>query len=253
MSNLIQLRILAGPSVEAQAHHSEERLAEDAATHLAHALAAVDEYNGDLLYAETYLICRELHLYLEGIAAELDLVKLDGLQHTAAVALETRCGVVNLEAGDKPHVLAGEIAHQDTPHGPVDNIHSRDIARADGKVVTLVMACTVETRQVGGIMAEVGVHLEDILIVVLQCPLEALDIRSAESELAGTLNDEETSGKLIRHQSLYDCSRAVGRAVVDDEDMKLLVELVDSPNDFLDVFLLVISRNDYYAVTCCHL
>ena len=67
-------RIFAEPSVHAQPHNAEESLSENAAAHLAHAFATVDEYHRYFLYLETNLIGRVLHLYLEGISLESHLV-----------------------------------------------------------------------------------------------------------------------------------------------------------------------------------
>jgi len=96
---------VARPAVPAQAHDTEEGLAEDAARHLAGALAAVDEDDGHLLDAEPYLVGRKLHLNLETIALETNLVQLDGLQHAAPVAHEARRRVVHLESCHRLHIL----------------------------------------------------------------------------------------------------------------------------------------------------
>ena len=82
-------RVFPEPSVPAQSHHAEECLAEDAAIHLAHALAPVYEDDGHLLDAETDFVGSELHFDLEGIAFETDLIEFDGLQHAPFVAFET--------------------------------------------------------------------------------------------------------------------------------------------------------------------
>mgnify|MGYP007122063997 CR=1 FL=1 len=79
-----QRGIFARPAVPAQPHHAEESLGEDAARHLRRALAAVHEDDRHLLDLEADLVGGELHLNLEGVALEANLVKLDGLQHAAA-------------------------------------------------------------------------------------------------------------------------------------------------------------------------
>ena len=102
---IFHLRILTEPSVPSEAHDAEERFAEDAATHLAGALAAIDKHDGHLLNLTTNLLRGELHLYLEGIAFETYLIQFDGLEHATAVTLEARCGVVYLETRHHAYVL----------------------------------------------------------------------------------------------------------------------------------------------------
>ena len=76
---MFNVRILSCPTVPAQAHHSEECLAEDATRHLGYSLATIDEDDWHLLDTEANLVGSELHLYLETIALETYLVQLDRL------------------------------------------------------------------------------------------------------------------------------------------------------------------------------
>ena len=98
-------------------------------------------------------------------------------------------------------------------------------------------------------MAEVGIHLEDEVIALLQRPFETHDIGCTQTEFTRTLQDMQTTGKLISHQALNNGSSTIRTSVIDNEDIKLLFETEDSTDDFLDVFLLIICRNDYYAIT----
>ena len=66
--------VFPSPAVPAQAHDAEEGFAEDATRHLAGALAPVDENDADLLDLESNLIGCVLHLNLEAIALEANLV-----------------------------------------------------------------------------------------------------------------------------------------------------------------------------------
>ena len=93
-------------------------------------------------------------------------------------------------------------------------------------------------------MAKVRVHLEDIIGLVLDSPLETADIRCTESEFTGALHDEQAVLELTCHQFFDDISCAVGRAVVDDEYVELQRQFHDSRDDGFDVFLLVVSRDN---------
>ena len=110
------------------------------------------------------------------------------------------------------------------------------------------MTCRIEAGKVGGIVAEVGVHLKHILIVALQSPTESGDIRRAQAQLAAALHQKQPAGKLLRHQTFHNAGSAVWRTVVDDEYVKRLLQAKHRPDDLLDVLLFIISGYDYYAV-----
>ena len=255
--------ILAEPAVPAETHDAEEGFAEDASRHLRDSLAAVDEDDGNFLDLETYLIGGVLHLDLEAVTLEANLVELDGLEDATLVALEAGCGVVDLEARDEAHILRREIAHQHSADRPVDDVHSADVAGADGKIVAFVVTGCIESRQIVGIVREVSVHLEDVIVLVVECPAEACDVGGAESELAGPFDDKQAVGELRLHETMHDLRGAVGGAVVDDEDVELVACRLHSPitgiddglaecengtDDFLDVLLLVVGRDDDNAI-----
>ena len=96
-------------------------------------------------------------------------------------------------------------------------------------------------------MAEVGIHLENIIILMLDAPFEATDIGRAQSLFTRSFDKEEPFGEFLL-QGLNDCSRPIGRAVVDDQDMELLFQSEDSTNDVFNVFFLVISRYNYNTI-----
>ena len=195
---------------------------------------------------------RELHLNLEGIALEADGIEVDGLQHAAAIADEACRGVVDVQTCHHAHVLRGKVAHQHAPHRPVHHVHARDVARADGHVVAFVLAGGQQARQVGRRMAEVGVHLEDEVVAVRQRPFEARDVCGAETLLAAALHQENTAAELFRHQPLHDGGSAVGRTVVDDQNVECVLLTADhGADDVLNVLLLVVRRDDDDAV-CLH-
>ena len=68
------LRVFSEDAIPAQTHHAKESLAKDATRHLAGALTTIDEDNGYLLNLKTNLVGGELHLNLEAIALEANLV-----------------------------------------------------------------------------------------------------------------------------------------------------------------------------------
>ena len=99
------LRILPEETVQAQSHHTEECLTEDTTRHLARTLTAIHEDNTHFLYLETNLIGCILHLNLERITLETDLVQFDCFEHLALVALESGCCVMHLETRDETNIF----------------------------------------------------------------------------------------------------------------------------------------------------
>ena len=102
-------------------------------------------------------------------------------------------------------------------------------------------------------MAEVGIHFEDVAIVMLQRPLETCDIGRSKAQFTTAFQYEETIGKLLLcHHTLHDGCGTVRRPVIDDQDMKTLLQAEHGTDNFLDILLFVIRRNNYNTVTCVH-
>ena len=101
-------------------------------------------------------------------------------------------------------------------------------------------------------MAEVGIHLEDVSIIALQRPLESGNIGSAQTQFTAPFQQEQPVAELPVHQSLHNLCRAVGRTVVNDQDMKLLFQSEHGPDNLLDVLLLVVGGDDNNAVAWVH-
>ena len=97
--------------------------------------------------------------------------------------------------------------------------------------------------QVVGIVREVGIHFEDILIVAFQGPLEARDVGCAQSQFSSPLNHEKTVSELI-HQRLHDVSGAVRAIIVYNQDIKSHRQVEHVANDFLNVLLFLVGGND---------
>ena len=98
----------------------------------------------------------------------------------------------------------------------------------------------MQTDQVIGVVGEVSIHLENILVVAFQRPLETCDIGRAQSQFSGTFQDEEPVGELSHH-AFHDIGGAIGTVVVDDEDIEGHRQVEDITDDLLDVFLFLIG------------
>ena len=84
-------------------------------------------------------------------------------------------------------------------------------------------------------------------------PLEAGNVGCSQSQFAAALHDEQTVGELLLcHHSLDDGGCAVRRTVVDDQNVETFFQPEDGADDFLDVLLLVIRRDNDDTVASMH-
>ena len=96
-------------------------------------------------------------------------------------------------------------------------------------------------------MAEVGIHFEHIVVLVFDGPLESRNVSGTQAQLSFALYHEKTVGELLLHP-LHNVGGTVRRVVFDNQNMKILLQSEDCPDDILDVFLFVIGRYDNDAV-----
>ena len=97
-------------------------------------------------------------------------------------------------------------------------------------------------------MAEVGIHLEYIVVLLLDGPLETKYIGGAQAQLSLALDEVDAPLQPLGHQVFHDLCRAVGRAVVDDQHVELVGQGSDCQQDVLDVLSLVVRGDDYDRV-----
>ena len=97
-------------------------------------------------------------------------------------------------------------------------------------------------------MREVGVHLDDVVIAMLQRPFEPGNVGGAEAQLASALHQMHTLG-VLANEFAHDGGSAVGRTVVNHKHVELVLgDFEHSLGDGTDVFLLVISGYDNDAI-----
>ena len=101
----------------------------------------------------------------------------------------------------------------------------------------------VEVGQVGGIVREVGVHLDDVLIVAPEGPFEAVDIGCAEPHLAAAALQIDPAWVLL-HLAAHGVGCAVGRTVVDYEQVEAVGKRHYGVDHSLDVLYLVVGGYD---------
>ena len=167
--------------------------------------------------------------------------------YTATVADEACCGVHHRHEGDESDIERSTSAHHDTIHGPVLHASLSDIARAYGDICPFLGTRPIELQELHRWVAEVAVHLEDILVVTLQRPLEACDVGGTQSLLPRALEEVDLLGIFTLLVS-DDRGSPVGRAVVDDQQMEGLRESHDGIDHLSDILTLIVGRDDDNAI-----
>jgi hypothetical protein len=102
------------------------------------------------------------------------------LQHPSAKTLEPAGRVPHRQAGHGTRVDVGEIAEQEPTDRPIHDRHlTVAVARAEHEIG--VVDRTKELGEMRRVVREIGVHLEDVVVAALECPLEASNVRGPEA------------------------------------------------------------------------
>src|SRR5512146_547331 len=120
--------------LEAQHRNAPGGLGDDRAVHLGLTCAALAEDDRHLDHLESALDRAVGHLDLEGIAARVDRVEVDRLEHLAAEALEAAGEIAHLHAQHEAGVGAAAAADRPPHRAPVADTAAGHVARADRQV-----------------------------------------------------------------------------------------------------------------------
>ena len=174
-------------------------------------------------------------------------VQVHSTQYVCSVAYKSGGGVAHVQSGDYAHILGGVIGHEHASHRPIDNVDPGEVSRTDGDIALSAYQGLAQSRQILGVMREVGVHFAYVLVSMSQTPTEAFDIGRTKTEFARAFDDVYTPG-VLRHFFAHDGGGAVGRVVVNHEDVERRVEGQYGIYDGGCIFLLVIHGDDYESV-----
>ena len=97
-------------------------------------------------------------------------------------------------------------------------------------------------RQMRRVVREVGVHLEDEIVLPLESPPETGHVRGPEAELFGA--PKNVNARVRRDDSVDDFPCSVGRPVVHNEDLEAGILGQHGLGQASDVFSLVVRRDD---------
>ncbi len=99
-----------------------------------------------------------------------------------------------------------------------------------------------QRRQIGRIMGEVGVHLENGVVSVHQRLLERLDVGSAQTQLPGPMDHADT--RVLNRQFVRKLPGAIRRIIVHDPYSGIRQLGTDGVDDRRHIVTLVIGRQD---------
>ena len=98
------------------------------------------------------------------------------------------------------------------------HIDSVAVAGAYRHVGPVFAAGLVEPREVFGVVGEVSVHFEHVVVAVVERPAESGHVGCPEAHLAGALDQEQSVGPGFLER-FHHVGRPVGGAVVDDQNV----------------------------------
>jgi glycosyltransferase involved in cell wall biosynthesis len=226
---------------EAERPYAPDRLPYDASRHLGLPQIAVREDDRDLAQGKAVAPCTQAHLDLEGVPFGADSIEIDGFENGAAETLEATGGVGDGQSGDPSRVQIGRVGEQEAGDGPV---HDRDPAvEVPGAENEVVLAYRGEELwQVGGVVGEVRVHLEDGVVVASEGPPKAFDVGGSQAELPRPVQHVEA--RLLAGELIGYLSRAIGGRVIDDEDVEPGVLFEDERHQPWQVVAFVVRGYD---------
>ena len=161
----------------------------------------------------------------------------------SAKALEAAGGVPERQTGHGARVNVGAVAEHEPAHRPVHHGHLAVAYRDPRTRSASWMACRNSGR-CAGIVREVGVHLEDVLVIALERPAEAGDVGGAQAHLPAPAGGGERASSAAM-MLVDDLPRPVRRAVVDDQHVERRILREDRRNQAGNVVAFVVGRDDH--------
>lgn len=226
--------------MEPEAPDHEEGFVNDFSGHLGAALEAVGEDDGD--FGDAKALTPEFvgHFDLEAVAIGPDGIEVEALERGPAKAFVAASRIADGHAGDEADVFARAHAEHETAQGPVDDADAVFVARAEDEVG--ILGGSEEGGDVVRVVGEVAVHFEDELVIAFEGPLEAGAVGAAEAVFFGAM--EDVNAGVLFGDGVGNLARAIGRIVIDDEQLDVIGVAHDALDDGGKVILLVVGRDN---------
>ena len=156
---------------------------------------------------------------------------------------------MNGHSRHRAHIDRRAIGHQQARHRPIHYIDALHITRTNNHIGTL-LGCGNQARQVVGIVREVAIHLDNIVIIALQAPAETGQVSRTQAQLTLAAKQVQAIG-IILLTLTNDISRAIGRAIVNHQNIKLNGQRKDLIDHCRYVLALVVCRYKYKITHIC--
>ena len=216
------------------------RLGDDPARHLRRAAYAVGERDRDLFDAAARFQRAVGHLDLERVAGGVGRLDVHRPQDGGPVGAVAGSGVADVVAEREGCVAIAPHRQHQPALGPVGDLAAGDVTRAD-REVGAALDRREEARQRGRIVREVGVDLDHDVVAAGDPDRVAGAVRAPEAHLVRPA--EHFDAAELGAERLGLVGGAVGAAVVDDQDVRVVDRGADAMHQRVDVLDLVERGN----------
>ena len=216
-------------------------LPDDVLAHLGHPDLALDEGDRHLDHAQPGPHGSQGQVDLEAVALRLDAGQPHRAQRTRAVGAVAGGRVVDVHAEHDLGVDVGADREDLAAHRPVAHLAALDPAGSDGEVG--VGEGGEDGGQLLGLVRAVGVHLDRGVVALVEGDRETGEVGLAEALLARAVHDPHL--RVARGQAVGEVARAVGRVVVEDDDVGRGDAGTHARHDPGQVLPLVVGRDEH--------
>src|SRR3954470_197092 len=200
---------------EAHSGDAQDRLGRDRERHLRPPRPALAEDDRHLLDSQARTRGSIRRLDLERVAVGREGVEIERAQRRGPEALEPAGQVADRRAQHGTRVDAARSRQEPPVPWPAVDPSPAHVAGPEHDVGARPRGGE-QARKVGGVVGEVGVHLEDVVRRGGEREPEARDVRAGEASLRRPVQDMDAPVR--RGERVGDVPRSVRGAVVDDQD-----------------------------------
>ena len=204
---------------------------------LGDSVAPVIEEERHFLHAGTDFSAAKQDFFGDGVSASDGFGPVDAPQQFHAIAAEAAAVVLAGQSQQQPSPHVDQAAHEFSSAGPPQDSAARNIAGGDSDVAVFTGSDQF-WYGVNGV-TEVGIHIDQQFVVLADAKLEAGGHGGTESQLSGSVQDMQSG---FAESQLFDqLSGAVGRIVIDDEDLQIGAQVQQQGQQFPQILDFVVG------------
>ena len=143
-------------------------------------------FEDDWCFDDTAIVSRTTveEFFLKGISARTDFGEIQFPQFTDTVASESTAAIFGFQSEQNVGVPVDCLTHEMAERAPAGDAATGDISRADPDIGKL--HAFAECGQIPGMVAEVGIHVLNEVIIMIDGPLKARQCRGTKSLFFGS-------------------------------------------------------------------